>query len=47
MKKWENNLMVIENFIDYYTSNNEEREKLKQIAKDYIEEDHVDGKDED
>lgn len=37
------NLYVIENFIDNYTSDEEEREQMKQVAWDYVSEDHVDG----
>lgn len=35
-------LMIIENFIDHYTSHIATREKMKQTARDYVEEDHVD-----
>ena len=43
----EENLRIIEGFINYYSSNEYERNLLKKIAKDYIEEDHADGKDSD
>lgn len=39
------NLNVIENFIDYFSSNEDERERMKQVAYDYVLEDHVDGED--
>lgn len=35
-------LMIIENFIDHITSNEEERKKLKDTASLYVKEDHVD-----
>jgi hypothetical protein len=35
-------LIIIENFIDYYTTNDSEREEMKNCAFDYVEEDHVD-----
>jgi hypothetical protein len=35
-------LMIIENFIDYYTTNESERLMLKNSASDYVEEDWVD-----
>lgn len=35
-------LMIIENFIDHLTHDEDKREKLKQIARDYVNEDHVD-----
>jgi len=42
MKKSEEiKLMIIENFIDHFTSNEEEREKMKATAKAYVDEDHV------
>jgi len=43
MKKSDYNLRVIENFIDYYTSDDAERIRMKEVAADYISEDHVDG----
>ena len=47
MKKSEKNLMTIENFILYFTTKSEgddrEVDKMYQRARDYIEEDHVDG----
>jgi len=43
MKKTEEiKLMIIENFIDYFTSNEEERKAMKESAGLYVEEDHVD-----
>ncbi len=43
MKKTEEvKLMIIDNFIDYYTSDEPERDSMKVCARDYIEEDHVD-----
>lgn len=41
-KTLETKLMIIENFIDHYTSHIETREKMKQTARDYVDEDHVD-----
>lgn len=41
-KTLEIKLMIIENFIDYFTSDENEREEMKQVARDYVEEDHVD-----
>ena len=38
------NLMVIDNFINYFTSCDIERLAMKEVAADYIEEDHVDGR---
>ena len=35
-------LMILENFIDHFTSNDKERESMKEDAKEYVEEDHVD-----
>lgn len=35
-------LMIIQNFIDYYTSDDKEREEMYSIAWDYIREDHID-----
>ena len=35
-------LMIIENFIDYYTSDELEREAMKEEANTYVEEDWVD-----
>lgn len=43
MNKSEENLRVINNFIDYFTSDEAERERMKQSAASYIKEDHVDG----
>jgi hypothetical protein len=38
----ETKLMIIENFIEYFTTNEEERYKMKEAAFDYVKEDHVD-----
>ena len=35
-------IMIIENYIDWYTSNEDEREELKIEARNYVEEDWVD-----
>ena len=35
-------LMIIENFIDYYTSDELEREAMKEEANTYVDEDWVD-----
>ena len=43
MKNSERNLLVIENFIDYYTTNDQERDEIKKSAEGYISEDWVDG----
>jgi|APGre2960657404_1045060.scaffolds.fasta_scaffold143652_4 hypothetical protein len=37
----ERKLIIIENFIDYYSSDDKEREYLKEIAFNYVIEDHV------
>lgn len=43
MKKTkETKLMIIENFIDYYTTDETEREGMKKEATIYVEEDWVD-----
>jgi len=34
--------MIIENFIDWYTSNESERIKMKDALQSYLDEDHVD-----
>jgi hypothetical protein len=34
--------MIIENFIDWYTSNDEQRARMKDALQYYLEEDHVD-----
>jgi hypothetical protein len=34
--------MIIENFIDWYTSNDEERIRMKDALQSYLDEDHVD-----
>jgi hypothetical protein len=34
--------MIIENFIDWYTSNDEERTRMKDALQSYLDEDHVD-----
>jgi hypothetical protein len=41
-KSKEIKLMIIENFIDYYTTNDEERDAMKSEARTYVDEDHVD-----
>ena len=33
-------LIIIENFIDYYTSSEKEREEMKECAIDYVIDDH-------
>ena len=43
MKKEEHNFNVISNFIDYFTSNEDERKAMKATAENYTKEDHVDG----
>ena len=35
-------LMIIENFIEWYTTNEDERQRMKGSAMDYVTEDHVD-----
>jgi hypothetical protein len=37
----ERKLMIIENFIDYYTSDEKQREDLKELAFGYVIDDHV------
>jgi hypothetical protein len=37
----ERKLIIIENFIDYYTSNDKERDQLKELAFTYVIEDHL------
>ena len=37
----ERKLIIIENFIDYYTSDDKQREDLKELALNYVIEDHV------
>jgi hypothetical protein len=34
--------MIIENFIDWYTSNESERIRMKDALQSYLDEDHVD-----
>lgn len=34
-------LIIIENFIDYYTSNDKERELMKECAYNYVIDDHI------
>jgi hypothetical protein len=34
--------IIIENFIDWYTSNDEERIRMKDALQSYLDEDHVD-----
>jgi len=41
-KTQEIKLMIIENYIDHYTSNDEERDSMKEVARSYVEEDWVD-----
>jgi hypothetical protein len=35
-------LIILENFVDYYTTNDDEREAIKSAARTYVNEDHVD-----
>ena len=35
-------LIIIENFIDHYTSDESLREEMKEVAWHYVQEDHVD-----
>jgi len=37
----ERKLIIIENFIDYYTSDERQREDLKELAFSYVIQDHV------
>ena len=41
-KTQEIKLMIIENFIEHYTTNDDERDAMKMEALTYVEEDHVD-----
>lgn len=41
-KTQETKLMILENFIDHIETNEVQRQKLKAVALEYIEEDHVD-----
>ena len=41
-KTEETKLMIIENFIDHIETNEVQRKKLKAVASQYVEEDHVD-----
>lgn len=41
-KTQEIKLMIIENYIDHYTTNDDERDAMKMEARTYVEEDHVD-----
>jgi hypothetical protein len=34
--------MIIQNFIDYYTSDEKERESMYEVAFEYVKDDHVD-----
>ncbi len=34
--------MIIENFIDWYTSSDDERARMKDALEEYLREDHVD-----
>ena len=38
----ETKLMIIENYIDWFTTNEAERKELKENAVGYVDEDHVD-----
>jgi hypothetical protein len=40
-KSLELKLIIIDNFIDHYTSDENERERMRLTARDYIAEDHV------
>jgi hypothetical protein len=42
MKSTEIKQMIIENFIDWCTSNDEERTRMKDALQSYLDEDHVD-----
>ena len=42
MKTQETKLMIIENYIDHFTSDEKERESMKESAVIYVNEDHVD-----
>ena len=42
MSTTETKLCIIENFIDHFTSSDEERVRMKDVARDYVENDHVD-----
>ena len=42
MKTKETKKMIIENFIDYYITNEVERKVIKDAIEIYVEEDHVD-----
>jgi hypothetical protein len=35
-------LIIIQNFIDYYTSDEKERESMYEVAFEYVKDDHVD-----
>jgi hypothetical protein len=35
-------LMIIQNFIDYYTSDERERESMYEVAFEYVKDDHID-----
>lgn len=41
-KTQEIKLMIIENFIEHYTTNDDERDAMKMEARTYVKEDHVD-----
>jgi hypothetical protein len=45
MKKIEIKQMTIENYIDWFTSDDVEREKMKDNLQSYLEQDHVDEMD--
>ena len=42
IKTLQTKLDIIENFIDHFTSNDKERERMKATAYQYVDEDHVD-----
>ena len=41
IKSEEVKLDIIENFIDWFTTNDNERDELKRLAFDYVTQDHV------
>jgi len=41
-KQQEIKLMILENFVDHFTSDDNNRKAYKEIARQYVEEDHVD-----
>ena len=42
MKNIEIKQVIIENFIDWYTSNGEQRDRMKEALQSYLDEDDVD-----